>query len=49
MSDIDSVTNKIDLEKSEQIKRGQRIKMIREYELCMNKTQFAKAIGVSGQ
>ena len=49
MSDINSVTNKIDLEKSEQIKRGQRIKMIREHELCMNKTQFAKAIGVSGQ
>lgn len=42
-------TNKIDLEKLEQIERGKRIKDIRENELHMNKTQLAKEIGVSGQ
>lgn len=42
-------TNKIDLEKLEQIERGKRIKNIRENELHMNKTQLAKKIGVSGQ
>lgn len=38
-----------DLEKLEQIKRGKRIKFIRENELNMNKTQLAQKIGVSGQ
>lgn len=42
-------TNKVDLEKLEQIERGKRIKNIRENELHMNKTQLAKEIGVSGQ
>ena len=42
-------TNKIDLEKLEQIERGKRIKDIRENELHMNKTQLAKENGVSGQ
>ena len=37
------------LEKLEQIERGQRIKNIRENELHMNKTQLAKEIGVSSQ
>ena len=43
--------NKKDLktEKLEQIKRGKRIKSIREKELKMNKTQLAKEIGVSAQ
>ncbi len=41
--------NEIDLEKQEQIERGKRIKVIRESELHMNKTQLAKEIGVSGQ
>ena len=39
----------INLEKNEQLKRGKRIKYIRENELQMNKTQLAKEIGVSGQ
>ena len=39
----------LDLEKSEQISRGKRIKHIRENELHMNKTQLAKEIGVSSQ
>ena len=39
----------LDLEKQEQILRGQRIKYIRENELHMNKTQLAKEIGISGQ
>mgnify|MGYP005781756455 FL=1 len=39
----------LDLEKSEQISRGKRIKDIRENELHMNKTQLAKEIGVSSQ
>ena len=38
-----------DVEKIEQLKRGKRIKHIRENELQMNKTQLAKEIGVSGQ
>lgn len=42
-------TPKMDLEKSEQIERGKRIKNIRENELHMNKTQLAKEIGISGQ
>ena len=46
---MDSVIDKNDLEKSEQIERGKRIKMIRENELHMNKTQLAKEIGISGQ
>ena len=39
----------LDLERSEQISRGKRIKHIRENELHMNKTQLAKEIGVSSQ
>ena len=39
----------LDLEKQEQILKGQRIKYIRENELNMNKTQLAKAIGISSQ
>lgn len=39
----------IDLDRNEQILRGKRIKDIRENELHMNKTQLAKAIGVSSQ
>ena len=38
-----------DLERIEQIERGKRIKYIRENELHMNKTQLARAIGVSSQ
>ena len=38
-----------DLEKLEQIERGKRIKIIRENELQMNKTQLARKIGVSSQ
>lgn len=38
-----------DLEKQEQIARGKRIKLIRENELKMNKTQLAKKIGTSSQ
>mgnify|MGYP001851436141 FL=1 len=41
--------NTCDLEKQEQILRGQRIKYIRENELHMNKTQLAKEIGISSQ
>lgn len=41
--------DEIKLEKLEQVERGKRIKHIRENELKMNKTQFAKLIGVSGQ
>ena len=33
----------------EQIKRGKRIKFIRENELKLNKTQLAKKIGISSQ
>ena len=47
--DINNSRNEIDLEKSEQLERGKRIKAIRENELHMNKTQLAKEIGVSGQ
>lgn len=49
MNTINNTTNKIDLEKIEQIERGKRIKYIRENELHMNKTELAKEIGVSGQ
>ena len=42
-------TDKMDLEKLEQIERGKRIKNIRENELHMNKTQLAREIGISGQ
>ena len=42
-------TQEPELEKLEQIKRGKRIKSIRETELKMNKTQLAKEIGVSAQ
>lgn len=38
-----------DLEKVEQEKRGLRIKNIRENELYMNKTDFAKELGISSQ
>lgn len=42
--------NRIDeLEKLEQKKRGERIKNIRENELKMNKTEFGKLLGISGQ
>ena len=44
MNDLD-----FKLEKIEQIKRGKRIKFIRENELKMNKTQLANKIGVSSQ
>lgn len=46
---MNSIIYKNDLEKSEQVARGKRIKMIRQNELHMNKTQLAKEIGVSGQ
>ena len=36
-------------EKLEQIERGKRIKLIRETELYMSKSELAKEIGVSGQ
>lgn len=39
----------IEIEKQEQLERGQRIKYIREKELCMNKTNLAKKIGTSSQ
>ena len=38
-----------DLDKIDQEKRGLRIKNIRENELHMNKTDFAKEIGISSQ
>ena len=39
----------VDFEKQEQIKRGKRIKHIRENELQLNKTDLAHKIGVSSQ
>ena len=39
----------INQEKVEQLKRGKRIKDIRENELHMNKTELAKEIGISSQ
>ena len=39
----------INQEKTEQVKRGKRIKDIRENELHMNKTELAKEIGISSQ
>ncbi len=47
--DMNSSRDELKSEKLEQIKRGKRIKKIRENELHMNKTQLAKEIGVSGQ
>ena len=41
--------NCCNIEKTEQIERGKRIKFIRENELHMNKTQLAREIGVSSQ
>lgn len=38
-----------DIEKLEQKERGDRIKNIREKELKMKKTEFGRAIGISGQ
>lgn len=43
------INEKSDLEKLEQIERGERIKFIREQELKMSKLKLAKEIGVSGQ
>ena len=37
------------IEKEEQIARGKRIKYIRENELKLNKSDFAKKIGISSQ
>ncbi len=37
------------IEREEQIKRGKRIRKIRECELKLNKTQLGKKIGVSSQ
>lgn len=39
----------LDKEKHEQIERGKRIQNIRENEIKMNKSDFAKLIGVSSQ
>lgn len=39
----------IEVEKREQYERGQRIKFIREKELCLNKTDLAEKIGTSSQ
>ncbi len=49
MMNMNSSINNIDIEKLDQIERGKRIKYIRENELNMNKAQFAKEIGISGQ
>ena len=43
------VTKETQIEKREQIERGQRIKRIREEQLKMNKTELGKEIGISGQ
>ena len=45
---FETTTRDIEIEKREQIERGNRIKSIRE-KLNMNKTQLAKNIGISGQ
>ena len=37
------------MEKEEQINRGERLKLIRENELHLNKTDLAKKIGISSQ
>lgn len=42
-------TKEIDTEKLEQIERGKRIKKIREEKLQMNKAEFGRKIGISGQ
>ena len=39
----------LEVEKQEQYERGQRIKYIREKELCMSKTDLAYRIGTSSQ
>lgn len=41
--------NEDNIEKTEQKERGERIKEIREKELKMKKTEFGKALGISGQ
>jgi len=41
--------NEDNIEKLEQKARGERIKHIRENELKMKKTEFGKALGISGQ
>lgn len=38
-----------ELENLEQKERGERIRLIRENELKMNKTEFGKLLGISGQ
>ena len=43
------LNDEMELEKQEQIKRGKRIKFIRENELHLNKTQLANKIGISSQ
>lgn len=43
------IDNEESLEKQERIKRGKRIKFIRENELHLRKTQLASKIGVSSQ
>ena len=42
-------TKDIEIDKKEQKQRGKRIKMIREEELNMSKTELGRAIGISGQ
>ena len=37
------------MEKEEQIKRGERLKLIRENELHLNKSDLAKKLGISSQ
>lgn len=41
--------NKLNLDNTDQIERGLRIKSIRENELKMNKSQLAREIGISSQ
>lgn len=45
---MDKIYN-LDFEKQEQISRGKRITEIRENELCINKTDLAKRLGISSQ
>ncbi len=47
--DTNAIINEKILEKEEQIKRGKRIKQIREEELHLNKSQLAQKIGISSQ
>ncbi len=44
-----NIINENDFEKKEQIKRGKRIKKIREEELHLNKSQLAQKLGISSQ